>query len=88
MLRVFRPSVAIRGLPQDMAVPSRCRRRDSPKNVNIKKNRTLVRFFADNYFETETDYAENTRKSLIPEKVVCELYFQLVVVPERFDFSV
>ena len=40
------------------------------------------------YFETETDYAENTRKSLIPEKVVCELYFQLVVVLEEFDFSV
>ena len=40
------------------------------------------------YFETETDYAENTRKSLIAEKVVCELYFQLVVVPEEFDFSV
>ena len=77
-----------RGLPQDMAVPSRCRRRESQKNVNIKKDHRLVRFFADNYFETETDYAENTRKSLIPEKVVCELYFQLVVVPERFDFSV
>ena len=30
-----RPSVAIRGLPQDVAVPSRCPRRDSPKNVNI-----------------------------------------------------
>ena len=34
-------------------------------------------------------HAENTQKSLIPEKVVCEqLYFQLVVVPEEFDFSV
>ena len=30
-----RLSVAIRGLPQDVAVPSRCCRRDSPKNVNI-----------------------------------------------------
>ena len=40
------------------------------------------------YFETTTDHAENTRKSLVAEKVVCELYFQLVVVPDEFDFSV
>ena len=38
-----------RGLPQDMAVSSRCRRRDSSKNVNIKKYHRLVRFFADKY---------------------------------------
>ena len=71
-----------------MAVPSRCARRDSLKNVNIKKYHILVRFFADNYFETETDYAENTRKPPIAEKVACELYFKLVVVPDEFDFSV
>ena len=40
------------------------------------------------YFETTTDHLENTRKSLVAEKVVCELYFQLVVVPDEFDFSV
>ena len=61
--------------------------RISRKKSNLK-NQILVRFFADNYFETETDHAENTRKSLIAEKVVCELYFQLVVVLEEFDFSV
>ena len=38
-----------RGLPQDAAVPSRCRRRDSLKNVNIKKYHRLVRFFAEKY---------------------------------------
>ena len=46
-------SVAIRGLPQDVAVPSRCRRRESQKNVNIKKYHRLVRFFADKYAVTE-----------------------------------
>ena len=61
--------------------------RISRKNENLKIL-ILVRFCADNYIETETDYAENTRKSLIAEKVVSELYFQLVVVPEEFDFSV
>ena len=61
--------------------------RISRKNSNLKI-RSLVRFFAEMYFETDTDYTENTRKSLIPEKVVCELYFQLVVVLEEFDFSV
>ena len=35
-----------------------------------------------------TDYAENTRKARVSEKVVWELYFRLVVVPDEFDFSV
>ena len=61
--------------------------RISRNNSNLK-NHSLVRFFAEMYFETETDYAENIRKSLIPEKVVCELYFQLVAVLEEFDYSV
>ena len=34
---LFRQSVAIRGLPQDMAVPSRCPRRESPEKMKIKK---------------------------------------------------
>ena len=32
---LFRLSVAIRGLPQDAAVPSRCRRRESPEKNQI-----------------------------------------------------
>ena len=58
-----------------------------PKKFKLK-NRRLVRFFADKYAGTDSDYAENTRKALITEKVVCELYFQLVVVLEEFDFGV
>ena len=61
--------------------------RFSRKSSNLKIQ-ILVRFSADNYFEKETDHAENTRKSLIAEKVVSELYFQLVVVLDEFDFSV
>ena len=71
-----------------MAVPSRCPRRESPGKMKILKIAVSYDFFADKYFETDTDYAENTRKSLIAEKVVCELYFKLVAVPEEYDFSV
>ena len=58
-----------------------------PKNFKFK-NHSLVRFFADKYDETVTDYTEKYRKARVAEKVVCELYFMLVVVPDEFDFSV
>ena len=85
---LFRPSVAIRGLPQDMAVrPSRCPRRESPKNVNIKKYHRLVRFFADKYDGTEPIQIGKMKKSRIFSKVFPKLYIMLVVVPDEFDFS-
>ena len=71
-----------------MAVPSRCPRRDSPEKIQILKTDVSYDYFADNYFETETDYAENIRKARVAEKVFWELYFMLVVVPDEFDFSV
>ena len=58
-----------------------------PKKIKFKKSLSRT-IFADKYNGTVPDDADNTRKSLITEKVVCELYFQLVVVLEEFDFSV
>ena len=68
---LFRPSVAIRGLPQDMAVPSRCRRRDSPGKMKIKK----------------TDVSSQTENLLIISKSFPNRYDRLVVLPDEFDFS-
>ena len=63
-------------------------RRDSLKNVNIKKYHRLVRFFADKYAVTEPISMRKTKNLLIISKVFPNLYFTLVVVTDEFDFSV
>ena len=40
------------------------------------------------YFGMETDHAENIRKARVAEKVVCNLFFMLVVVLNKIDFRV